>query len=278
MLKQRVITAVIMSLVFLSALFLLPEIGFDIFITLMLLMGLWEWANLSGFEKSWQRILYGLASLVGVIFIASYSGLLQDTLDEIAVRNVFLVSVTWWAVALLWIQGYPSSVILWGSRWVRALIGWLVLIPAWLALLYLYQLNAGPWLIFLVMLIIFVADTGAYFTGRAIGKHKLAAQISPGKTLEGLVGGLVFCALLALLVSALTDFSNWLLALSIIVLTALASVLGDLLESMIKRERKIKDSSSLLPGHGGMLDRLDSISAATPVFALSLMVSGWTPI
>ncbi|MFT7223325.1 MAG: phosphatidate cytidylyltransferase [Cellvibrionaceae bacterium] len=279
MLRQRIITAVLMALAFLATLFLLPEPSFGIFITLVLFAGLWEWANLSSFMKNWQRLIYSLIGLALVVFTANYTGLLQGTpneIDEQAIFNVLLAAATWWALALLWIQGYPSSAIFWRSRWIRAIIGWFVLIPTWLALVYLYQTN-GPRLILLVMFTIFVADTGAYFTGRIIGKHKLAAQISPGKTLEGLAGGIFFCTLFALLISVLTNLSEWPIILLIIILTAFASVLGDLLESMVKRERKIKDSSSLLPGHGGVMDRLDSISAATPVFALALIISGWSP-
>lgn len=149
-------------------------------------------------------------------------------------------------------------------------VGWLVLVPSWMAVVELQDHGAlglaGPWALLFILVWAWAADTGAYFAGRALGRHKLAPRVSPGKTVEGLVGGV----LLALLVVAAVFYTGWLEArlpalMVAALLTVLASVLGDLFESMIKRERGIKDSGTVLPGHGGMLDRIDSVTAALPV-------------
>ncbi len=277
MLKQRVITAMIMGLVFLLSLFLLPSLGFSVFITLVLLVGAWEWSNLAGYGTSYQRLSYCICTLLLIALVAFYTRVIIEAgFNAEAVRHVLLIAGIWWAVALLWIQSYPSSALLWGHRLVRAIMGWLVLVPAWLALSYLHHLDHGALLILLVIVIVFVADTGAYFVGRRFGRRKLAFQVSPGKSWEGFWGGLLCCVLLAVVVAAYVDFRQWLALLLVVVLTALASVVGDLLESMVKRHRDIKDSSHLLPGHGGVMDRLDSITAAAPVFVLGIMLSGWT--
>ena len=126
------------------------------------------------------------------------------------------------------------------------------------------------------MLTVIAADTGAYFTGKAFGRHKLLANVSPGKSWEGFWGGLLACLLLGLLVEIYTGFVQWQALFIIMLFTSLGSVLGDLLESMVKRHRDVKDSGSVLPGHGGMLDRIDSITAAAPIFTLGIILSGWS--
>lgn len=143
-----------------------------------------------------------------------------------------------------------------------------VLIPAWAALTAIKALPDGEWLILLLLLLVWGADTGAYFTGRALGKRKLMPRVSPGKTLEGVYGGLVVCVVIAAIYAFFRELSlnSAVFLMLLAVLTAVASVLGDLFESMFKRERGIKDSGTLLPGHGGVLDRIDSITAAAPIF------------
>ena len=249
MLKQRVITALILALVFLFALFGLPAGYFSFFIGAALLIGAWEWAAMSGFARLWQRLLY-VAVLLGLL----------------------VVGCAWWAVALLLVQGYPSSAILWGNAWLRLLMGVLVLVPAWVALVYLRQQAYGAWLVLALILVVALADSGGYFVGRRFGRRKLAPAVSPGKTWEGFAGGLLVNLLLALLLAWFLGL-NLLLLLAVIIPTSLVSVLGDLLESMVKRHAGVKDSGSLLPGHGGVLDRVDGITAGAPVFALALLAS-----
>ncbi|MGH1372817.1 MAG: phosphatidate cytidylyltransferase [Cellvibrionaceae bacterium] len=282
MLKQRIITAVILALLFLGGLFSLSVDGFALAIALVVMVAGWEWANMAGFNAQCQRVLYALF-VGGVMALAGYyteflslDSFAVGALQLEPVRTLLLVACTWWAVALLWVQGYPASALLWGRRFLKALMGLLVLVPTWLALVFLREQPQGQWLILLVVLVVACADIGAYFTGKAFGKRKLAIAVSPGKSWEGFWGGFTCCVLLALIIGFGFGFGGWMI-LAIIAPAGLASVLGDLLESMIKRQRGIKDSSQLLPGHGGVLDRVDSITAAAPVFALAMLLTGWQP-
>ncbi|HNC69758.1 MAG TPA: phosphatidate cytidylyltransferase, partial [Pseudomonadales bacterium] len=167
----------------------------------------------------------------------------------------------------------------WGSRWTLLLVGLVVLVPPWLALVFLRALPQGEYLLIYVIALIAFADMGAFFAGRRIGGPKLMPRVSPGKTWAGFAGGVCASLLLALAVGVGFGFAGAQLALWCVlaVLTAVASVFGDLLESMVKRHGGQKDSGSLLPGHGGLLDRLDSLSAGLPVFAFVLARTGLVP-
>lgn len=273
MLKQRVITAIGLALLFLGLLFFLSVTGFALAMAVVVLLASWEWANMAGLKAQWQRLLYALGVGTAMALTGWYVDfLVSDVLNVASVRTVLLVACTWWAVALLWVQGYPSSSVLWAHPLVKMVMGLLVLVPTWLSLVFLRGEPSGEWLILLVVLVVVCADIGAYFSGKSFGKRKLAPEVSPGKSWEGFWGGFICCLLLALIVG-FTFGGGWLL-LAVIAPTALASVLGDLLESMVKRQRGLKDSSQLLPGHGGILDRVDSITAAAPVFSLAILLSG----
>ena len=274
MLKIRVISAIIMAAVFLSVLFLLPALAFSVFIALVVVVGAWEWANLSGFELSSARI--GYAGVVGLSLLGLYyyCGFDLGFLRLESIKTLLLIACGFWAVALLWVQGFPQSSLLWGSRWLRLIMGLLVLLPTWLALVYVRSLESGQWLVLLAIVLIASADMGGYFAGRYFGRRKLAIHVSPGKTWEGFWGGQLCNAVLALLIVAFNNDLS-LVIVSIVIMASLASVLGDLLESMVKRHRGIKDSGKLLPGHGGVLDRVDGITAAMPFYALGLLLSGW---
>lgn len=274
MLKQRVITALVLAAVFLGVLFYLSVTGFALAMGIVVLLAGWEWANLAGLKAQWQRVAY--AALVGgsVVLASWYTGLVSAAGPQPEpLRVLLLAACTWWAVALLWVQSYPASAVLWGHPLVKMLMGLLVLVPTWLALVFLRGQASGEWLIVLLMVMVACADVGAYFAGRAFGRRKLAPEVSPGKSWEGFWGGFATCLLLALVIGL--GFGGGWLTLAIIVPASLASVLGDLLESMVKRQRGVKDSSQLLPGHGGILDRVDSVTAAGPVFALAVLLTGW---
>ena len=276
MLKQRVITALVLAVIFLLALFGLPAGYFSFFIGAVLLIGAWEWAGLSGWGASWQRFVYSfflLLLLIGASLYLGFEGEASPRLNDPAIRDLLVVGCAWWALALLLVQGYPSSSVLWGHKALRLAMGVLVLIPTWVALVYVRQQANGAWLVLLLMLIVALADSGGYFAGRRFGKHKLAQAVSPGKTWEGFAGGLLANCVLALILSQVLN-TNLLLMLVLIIPTSLVSVLGDLLESMVKRHAGAKDSGSILPGHGGILDRVDGITAGAPVFALALLASG----
>lgn len=276
MLRQRVITALVLAAIFLAALFGLPAGYFSFFIGAVVLIGAWEWACLSGFTSVWQRSLYTLVILMLLVGAAAYFGFEGEAspqLNDKAIRDLLLVGCGWWALALLLVQGYPSSSLLWGHRWLRLLMGLMVLIPTWVALVYVRQQANGAWLVLMLMLVVAIADSGGYFAGRRFGRHKLAPAVSPGKTWEGFAGGFLANCLLALVLSQVLDISL-LLMLALVVPTSLVSVLGDLLESMVKRHAGVKDSGRLLPGHGGILDRVDGITAGAPVFAMALLATG----
>jgi len=276
MLKQRVITALVLAVIFLAALFGLPAGYFSFFIGAVLLIGAWEWANLSGFSTVWQRLGYAFLLLLLLVAASRYLGFEGEAsplLNNLAIRDLLIVGCGWWALALLLVQGYPSSSVLWGHKALRLAMGVMVLIPTWVALVYVRQQSNGAWLVLLLMLVVAVADSGGYFAGRRFGKHKLAPAVSPGKTWEGFAGGFLANCLLALILSQVLN-QSFLLMLVLIVPTSLISVLGDLLESMIKRHAGAKDSGNILPGHGGILDRVDGITAGAPVFALALLASG----
>lgn len=277
MVKQRVITALVLALVFAACLFVLPPAGFNTFTLVAFSIAAWEWARLCGFEARPARVAYAAASVGVVALLLWYALDSQWGIIESRFRMILMVACAWWALALLWVQTYPSSALLWKSPWVRAIIGLLVLAPAWCGLVYLKALaNGGGW-IALVVLVVAAADIGAFFVGRKWGRHKLAAQVSPGKTWEGFFGGLAANVVVALVLAVILKqgVSGLGTLLLIVLATSLASALGDLLESMVKRHQGVKDSGNILPGHGGVLDRIDGLTAALPVFSLLLLLTGW---
>ncbi|WP_250657436.1 phosphatidate cytidylyltransferase [Alkalimarinus coralli] len=275
MLKQRIITGLILAPIAVGGIFFLPPVEFSWFIGIIIAIGGWEWANLAGYSRQVERL--GYAGLIALLLYLSTF-----------VNSTYVLggSVVGWFVSLYLISQYPNKNSLWASRLRRLLIGFFVLIPAWSGLVairkagvlsYEGQLVDVRYLILYIMFIVWGADVGAYFSGKAWGNKKLAPNVSPGKSWAGVYGGLATTALFALIASYMLGMSlfDMFILMVITLITGIFSVVGDLLESMLKRHRGIKDSSQLLPGHGGVLDRIDSLTAAVPVLTFLLILAGW---
>jgi len=267
MFKQRVITAVALAAAFLAMLLNLSALAFSLVISLLVVIAGWEWSNLMKLSSAVGKAGYLLLLSLSMAAASHWLGLFER-FDQARAQQMFQVAAALWAIIFLWIQGYPSSAILWAARPMLGLLGLLLLTFTWAAVASILHHESGQWLLLLAIAIIALADVGGYITGNLLGKHKLAPIVSPGKTWEGFAGGMFFQLLLIVgLVTVLPDVV--LSSLFILIIpVALYSVLGDLFESMLKRHSGVKDSSRLLPGHGGVLDRIDGIMAALPLFAL----------
>lgn len=256
--KQRIFTAVIALAGLLLVLFAIPAEVAQAIMFAAMVAGAWEWSAFLGASGRTTRILYLLliaAALAAVTFLA------VDT------QVVFKLSLVWWLSALIWTFFFPTPVPA-AARWIS---GALVLVPLYLALVVLY--TTDPMLLLFALLIVWVADSGAFFAGKMLGRVKLAPKISPGKTWEGVIGGLVAVVLLTLLRSLWVPTDLGVLVPFCLAVACL-SVVGDLTVSMFKRTAGLKDSGSLFPGHGGVLDRIDSLAAALPLFALGISFVG----
>ena len=251
--KQRVITAVIALLLLTLVLFFVPPMVAQVVIIAVILAGAWEWSAFLGASGNGVRIVYvcGIGVLLAAVTLA----------PGVDASLVFKISLLWWMIALVWTFFYPTAIPI-AVRWI---VGVLILVPVYLALVVLYQ--ADPPILLFALLVVWVADSGAFFAGKTMGRVKLAPSISPGKTWEGVIGGLIAVGLLTLVGSIWVEMD-----LSVFVPFCLAvaclSVIGDLTISMFKRNAGVKDSGTLFPGHGGVLDRIDSVAAAAPLFAL----------
>lgn len=260
-LSKRIVTAVILVAVIVIVLFGLRPPAAVIFCSACLVMGCWEW---SGFLRWGYPLRAGY--LLGGVLLA---GLLYLTLpDNQPPVPIFVAASLWWLLVAGWLNrhdiGYDSLLV--------ALAGYACLLPAWVALSWLLSFTHGAWLLVWMIAIVAAADTGAYFTGKAVGRRKLAPQLSPGKTLEGLAGGLLAATVVAVTGAWLAGFALWHFAIAGPLIAAV-SVVGDLAVSACKRNAGLKDTGRVLPGHGGVMDRIDSLVAAAPVFALVLSLS-----
>ena len=278
MLKQRIITGLILAIGFLAAVIFLPLAGLAAVFAVIVALGSWEWSRLAGWGAVPYRILYVAVLSVTLAFLYWYCQLSGSPNEEL-VQPFLGLACLWWSIALLWLKSYPASAVMWGNLAMRSLMGLLILAPAWLSAVFLLSYPRGGLLMVAMIVVVVTADIGAYFTGKSFGKHKLAPNVSPGKTWEGFWGGIFCCLLLAVVVWSLLpasfDHVGLISVITVFACTALFSVVGDLVVSMVKRNTGVKDSGSLLPGHGGLMDRLDSICGAAPVFALGLLLAGW---
>jgi phosphatidate cytidylyltransferase len=258
-LRKRVLTAVVLAAALLTILLALPPVATIVALTALLLAGAWEWSAFLRLSSVTHRLPY-------VVLVALLLPLAWRVSADPGGRDlILLAAVLWWLTAFLWIALAPRRV----SVWAAGLAGVLALVPSWLALVWLRLAPPdGQWVLF-ALLLVWVADIGAFFFGRRFGRIRLAPEVSPGKTWEGVLGGMALSALVA------TGGSAWFhVPLAVFVPLCLAtvafSVVGDLTESLLKRFAGMKDSGTLFPGHGGVMDRIDSLTGAAPVLLLGL--------
>ncbi|WFC42987.1 phosphatidate cytidylyltransferase [Pseudoxanthomonas sp. SE1] len=279
--RTRVIAALVMAPFAIGAILLLPTSWLVMLAALVFLVGLWEWFKLAEIDDTLQRTVLLTANLLLMVLLVWAS---RGSTDLVPLRLMALVGAMWWLLALLWLRffHFASDHETW-ARVFKLAAGTLAVVPAWcaLGLIHSSEPNGHIWL-FVALAIVWAADSGAYFAGRHFGGRwflgrKLAPRISPNKTLEGLLGGLA-AGMLVAGVGALiagVDLAQVPGVLLVAVFTVLFSVVGDLFESLLKRHVGAKDSGDVIPGHGGVLDRIDGVLAALPIFVLGKEVFGF---
>lgn len=261
MLKQRIVTAIALGLALTVIVLWMPRnVALGVF-ALVVLIGAWEWSAFLRYRQPLRRYIYVLVMATAMALAWEYTRKSAPRLE------IFLwFTAAWWVIAFLWITLAPAA----HNRVTAALCGFLVLVPAWVALAYLYQSKPfGPQQVLFVLALVWAADIGAFFVGRRLGRIKLATRVSPSKTWEGVLGGVAAGALVALAGAAWFGYPG-LAFVSLCVAVVLVSIIGDLTESMFKRYAGVKDSGTVFPGHGGVLDRIDSVTAAAPMFLLGI--------
>ena len=281
MLKQRVLSAIVLIAAVLCAVFLFTPFYFALALGTVATLGVWEWTQFARLKQPLARFC-AAAFLGAFIFLWIYTeGNYLDAgrVFEQHLQLLLMNAVGWWILALLLVVSYPQSAKFWSKNpLLQLLFAFSTLIPFIAGVLrlrlehYTHDPYHGLFLLLYVFVLVWAADSGAYFSGRAFGKRKLAPKVSPGKSWEGVVGGLITALVLAFVFihfsgDALVGERNITGFVILSVATVAISVLGDLTESMFKRESGVKDSSQLIPGHGGVLDRIDSLTAAVPFFS-----------
>ncbi|GAA4349753.1 phosphatidate cytidylyltransferase [Kangiella taiwanensis] len=286
MLKQRVITAVLLLPLVACLLFLPDLLTFSAILVPIFGILAWEWSRLLQTNAAIQSafIVLVLAAIGGLFYQLNLQNFFSDTSLPLLWYDVYpfkllAVALLVWIVASILVLLYPKlSNVLFRGPWLRAVFGIVILAAAWLAIVVIRSLliqvdhNLGAWMLLLMLLIIWGADVGAYFAGKSLGKTKLAPVVSPNKTWEGAIGGLVLAVIVGVTVASLLSLNlDWLKFSVFVVIMVILSVFGDLFESMLKRQADIKDSSNILPGHGGLLDRLDSTLSVAPFFVAGVL-------
>jgi len=261
MLKQRLITAFGLITLVLIGLFLLPASYFHFLAGGVVLLAAWEWAYLSGFKARHQQAIYTALIFVCLAYFFCYP----------AWRGVVLIAgLAWWLLAVLVLAAYLFNFFTLEEKQRSSflILGVVFLNAFWIGLYYLRE--ASPWAVVNLLLVVYTADSAAYFGGKRYGKRRLAPRLSPGKTVVGCYFGMGAALMVGIIQASLMRFDYFAAAsyLSLIFVVVVISIIGDLFESMAKRLQQVKDSSQLLPGHGGVLDRLDSLIAATPLFTM----------
>jgi len=285
-LKQRIITAVLLLPLVGCLLFLPDLLTFSAILVPIFGILAWEWSRLLQTGKAGQSVFIVLSlAAVGGLFYQLYQ---QDFFSEASLPllwydaypfKLLIVALLVWVVASISVLLYPKTTkTLFRGPWLRGLLGIVILAAAWLAIVVIRSLlinvdyTLGAWMLLLMLVIIWGADVGAYFAGKTWGKTKLAPVVSPNKTWEGALGGLVLAVAVGMAVASLLSLElDWLKFTVFVIVMVVLSVFGDLFESMLKRQANIKDSSNILPGHGGLLDRLDSTLSVAPFFVAGVL-------
>ena len=271
MLRQRILTALVLVPLVVGGVLGLGTQTLALLLAAVILLAGWEWVSLVDSARTSARVAYLV--LLGLVLFGTALAWQAHGVPA-AIRWTLAPALLGWVVAGGWVVAYQRSA---GHRpaapgpWTLRIVGLLVLVPPWLALVTVHGSGPeGPWLVLFLLVLIWTADSGAYFAGRRFGRHKLASRVSPGKSLEGVAGALLLGSLFTLAAGVGLGIAGRTLGLFLLlgVATVLVSVLGDLFESLVKRYRDVKDSGGLLPGHGGVLDRIDSLTAAAPFFAV----------
>jgi len=267
-LKERVISAVVMLVVFIVVNFYFPDGLFRFSLSLLAAVAAWEWSRLAGVSEFQKQLI-----CAGVMFLTTLVVLWLLPLSTLAPAAGLLSVLVWFAILFTLIlqptRQLPADAIDWKA--LLSGFGLLSLCVIFFELLHNRSLGGSPWLLVYVLSVVWVMDIGAYFSGKRFGKNKLAPLISPGKTQEGVLGGVACTAILALLTLLLSTFASDKALVFVVgtILAAIVSVVGDLFESRLKRAAGFKDSSNLIKGHGGILDRIDGVIAAIPVFGFA---------
>ena len=270
MLLQRIVTAFALLFVVLAAVFFLPVNLFHLFIAFVISVSVWEWSALAGLTNKAARIGYLVCMLI-LMWLCLHA--------PVPVELYFSLGLIFWIAAFIFITRYSDKQSPSGYRLLFALLGLPLLLPGWMAFTWLREQQFHAYHVLSLFALVAAADTGAYFAGKSFGRHKLAVNVSPNKTWEGFVGGMLASALIMTVTTLVfvrqvteVSISQWLLLVVCAMVIAAFSVVGDLFESMVKRFRNVKDSGAILPGHGGILDRIDGLTAAAPVYALLLLL------
>lgn len=266
MLKTRIITAILLVIGFLMALFFTSSFAWSLITLFITVIGVWEWMKLIKLNAKQITISLTGTLIIGLMLV-TFSKFSSETILELYADKLVLLllavsAVFWVVVAPTWLITRKKI----NQKLFMSILGISLLLATWIALIGLHKIS--PLLLLSVLATVWIADSAAYFAGKKFGKHKLAPEISPGKTWEGVMGALFAVTLYGLLLCHFQHLSRWLiLGLWLIVIL---SVMGDLFESLLKRQSNVKDSSQLLPGHGGVLDRIDGLIPTLPLVLLSI--------
>ena len=282
MLLERIKTALVLVAAFILISTKSSVLIFSIVISGFMGFVVWEWAGLAGITKKSSKFTYAICfiCIVGFLYQGLGFGNNQEHFDKEMSLIFLCIGLLFWISSVFFLYHYPRYFEFWNKKYKLTAMGLLVIIPAWNGMIVLKFLNPEGYLLLLIVILVAVTDIGAYFIGRNFGRIKLAEKLSPNKTWEGVLGGGAVCVLTMILMTGIADlifpaFSqvDSVLIVFLTLTTIVLSVVGDLLESMLKRNQGIKDSGDILPGHGGILDRVDGLLAVVPCFSLILLLT-----